>query len=43
MTMTTYGHVIDEFEDAPRLSAEEAITAARRESVRLPYVRSEGA
>ena len=30
LTMRTYGHVIDEFEDAPRISAEEAIAAARR-------------
>ena len=30
LTMRTYGHVIDELEDAPRLSAEDAIRAARR-------------
>lgn len=29
LTLTTYGHVIDEFEDQPRLSAEDAITAVR--------------
>ena len=35
LTMSTYGHVIEELEDAPRISAEDAITAARRgETVR---------
>jgi hypothetical protein len=29
MTLRTYGHVIDELDDAPKLSAEEAIKAAR--------------
>jgi integrase len=29
LTLTTYGHVIDELEDEPRLSAEDAIAAAR--------------
>ena len=29
LTMRTYGHVIDELEDAPRLQAEEAIAQAR--------------
>jgi hypothetical protein len=29
--LTTYGHVIDEFEDAPRLEAHTAITNARSE------------
>lgn len=29
LTMRTYGHVIDELEDAPRLPAEDAIRAAR--------------
>jgi integrase len=28
--MRTYGHVIEELEDAPRISAEDAIMAARR-------------
>ena len=28
--MRTYGHVIDELEDAPKISAEDAILAARR-------------
>jgi hypothetical protein len=27
--MGTYGHVIEELEDAPRVSADEAIAAAR--------------
>ena len=30
LTLGTYGHVIAELEDAPRLSAEEAIREARR-------------
>jgi integrase len=30
LTLKTYGHVIGELEDAPRVSAEEAIQAARR-------------
>jgi integrase len=30
LTMRTYGHVIDELEDQPRISAEDAIWAARR-------------
>jgi integrase len=30
LTLSTYGHVIDELEDAPRVPAEEAIRAARR-------------
>ena len=29
LTLTTYGHVMDEFEDAPRLDAHSAITEAR--------------
>ena len=29
LTMRTYGHVIDELEDAPRLAAEDAIRQAR--------------
>jgi hypothetical protein len=29
LTMRTYGHVIDELEDAPRLPAEEAVRPAR--------------
>ena len=32
LTLSTYGHVIDELDDAPRLSAEEAIRAARHTS-----------
>lgn len=31
LTLTTYGHVMDEFEDAPRLDAHTAITNARSE------------
>ena len=38
LTMRTYGHVIDELEDAPRLAAEDAIRTARDELVRLRYV-----
>ena len=30
LTMSTYGHVIDELEDQPHISAEDAIWAARR-------------
>jgi integrase len=30
LTMRTYGHVVDELGDAPRISAEQAITDARR-------------
>lgn len=41
LRMGTYGHVIDELEDAPRVSAEDAILAARRgESVRTECVES---
>jgi hypothetical protein len=32
LTLTTDGHVIDEFDDAPRVGAEEAIRAARKTS-----------
>jgi hypothetical protein len=32
LTLTTYGHVIDEFEDQPRIPAEDAIRAARESS-----------
>jgi hypothetical protein len=36
--MRTYGHVIDELEDAPRLDAEQAIRQAReRPDVRLSF------
>ena len=31
LTMRTYGHVIEELDDAPRISAEDAIAAARRD------------
>ena len=30
LTLSTYGHVIEELEDAPRVPAEDAIRAARR-------------
>jgi len=30
LTLRTYGHTIDELDDAPRISADEAIAAARR-------------
>ena len=29
MTLSTYGHVIDELDDAPRIAAEDAIGSAR--------------
>ncbi len=32
LTLTTYGHVMDELDDEPRLSAEDAIRAARESS-----------
>ncbi len=44
LTLTTYGHVLEELEDAPRTSAEDAIRAAR-ESARtrlVPATPSEG-
>lgn len=37
MTLGVYGHVIDEFEDAPELSAEDAIRAAREGAVPGSY------
>jgi integrase len=38
LTMSTYGHVIDELEDAPPIAAEDAIMAARRaEEVRTEF------
>ncbi len=36
LTLRTYGHVIEELEDSPQLPAEEAIAAARRESMNPP-------
>ena len=33
MTLGTYGHVIDELDDAPRIAAEDAILAAREARV----------
>jgi integrase len=42
LTMRTYGHVIDELEDQPRVSAEDAILAARRgDDVRTEFGRAE--
>jgi integrase len=42
LTMRTYGHVIDELEDAPRIGAEDAILAARRGGdVRTKYGRAD--
>ena len=32
LTLTAYGHVIDELEDEPRVAAEEAIASARQSS-----------
>jgi hypothetical protein len=32
LTLSTYGHVIDELDDAPRIPAEDAIRAAREGS-----------
>jgi integrase len=38
LTMRTYGHVIDELEDAPRIAAEDAVAAARRgDTVRTEF------
>ena len=40
--MRTYGHVIEELDEAPRISAEDAIAAARRgDDVRRLFGRSE--
>ncbi len=36
VTMGTYGHVIDELEDAPRMPAEDAIRQAREERFGRP-------
>jgi hypothetical protein len=41
MTMHVYGHVIDELEDAPRVSAEDAIRAARGKLVPAEYPSAE--
>ena len=38
LTNGTCGHVIEELEDAPKVSAEDAIRAARRRDVRPVYV-----
>ena len=38
MTLSTYGQVITEVEDAPRWSAEDAVCAARATHVRRSFV-----
>ncbi|HEX2397059.1 MAG TPA: tyrosine-type recombinase/integrase [Solirubrobacteraceae bacterium] len=40
LTLTRYGHVIDELEDAPRTDAEAAIRAAREAHVPVTYPRA---
>jgi hypothetical protein len=43
LTLKTYGHVLDEFEDAPNIAAEDAIMAARRgEHVRKMFGHATG-
>ena len=44
LTLTTYGHVIDELDEEPRVPAEDAISTARQNScVRgVPRRRGEG-
>jgi integrase len=42
LTLTTYGHVIDELDELPRVPAEEAIRAARHTSC-VPGVSGEAA
>jgi hypothetical protein len=42
LTMRTYGHVIDELEDAPKLSAEAAIRAARATDVSVSCLAEQG-
>jgi hypothetical protein len=42
LTLTTYGHVIDELEDEPRVAPEDAIRAARDSSC-LPGASGEAA
>jgi Phage integrase family len=43
LTLGTYGHVVDELDESPRLDAEDAIAAAREGAVapQLPITRSE--
>ena len=41
LTLSTYGHVIDELDDAPRMGAEDAIQAARQTAC-VPGVSSQG-
>lgn len=40
MTLGTYGHVIDELDEAPRLPAEDAIRAARDSDVRSQFAQA---
>lgn len=40
LTLTRYGHVIDELEDAPKIAAEAAIRAAREAAVPATYPRA---
>jgi integrase len=42
LTLTRYGHVIDELEDAPRADAEAAIRTAREAHVPVSYPRAIG-
>ena len=37
LTLTTYGHVIDELSDQPCIAAEDAIRAARTPNVRATF------
>jgi hypothetical protein len=38
LTLTRYGHVIDELEGSPQISAEDAIRAARAADVPLSFL-----
>ena len=37
LTLSTYGHVIDELDGAPHVSAADAIRAARTQDVRVTF------
>lgn len=39
LTLDTYGHVIEELDEAPNITAEEAIRAAREEAVPTEFPR----
>jgi hypothetical protein len=43
LTLTRYGHVIDEFEDQPQVPAEQAIREARSQLVPSQFPRAAGA